>query len=268
MSEHNISGPRVFSPTSLADAARAWVRPLRPPPQATLRLYCLPFAGGGLSAFSNWPKELAPRIEVCPVRLPGRESRFSEPAFTRTEPLIAELAQIVAYESERPKALPFAIFGQSMGATLAFELCHRLRETTRAEATRLLVACRPAPPVPTRLEPVYHLDDDAFIEAMSKRYQAIPDEVLKQPELLELVLPPLRSDMELIDHWRYVERTPLDMPLTVLGGREDSSVPLEDLEVWRTLTRAESTVDVLDGGHFVIQEDPRAALAVVRAALS
>ena len=59
-----------------------WITCPRPNADATLRLFCLPYAGGGASIYRLWGPALPSWIEVCPVQLPGREDRYREPAFT------------------------------------------------------------------------------------------------------------------------------------------------------------------------------------------
>lgn len=38
-----------------------------------ITLFCLPFAGGGASAYNQWAKKMQGKVTVCPVQLPGRE---------------------------------------------------------------------------------------------------------------------------------------------------------------------------------------------------
>ncbi len=105
-----------------AENKNSWVTWPKPSTQARLRLFCFPYAGGGASIFRTWPDDLPPRIEVCPVQLPGRESWLRGPLLTRHEPLIELLVQVL-----RPHLqLPFAFFGQSLCALIAFELARTL----------------------------------------------------------------------------------------------------------------------------------------------
>ncbi|HEX2514627.1 MAG TPA: thioesterase domain-containing protein, partial [Chloroflexota bacterium] len=58
---------------NVTDSAGRWLLMHRPRREARVRLLCLPYAGGGASAFRHWPDALTSSIEVCPVQLPGRE---------------------------------------------------------------------------------------------------------------------------------------------------------------------------------------------------
>ena len=43
-----------------------------------ITLFCLPFAGGGASAYNQWAKKMQGKVTVCPVQLPGREEQIME----------------------------------------------------------------------------------------------------------------------------------------------------------------------------------------------
>ena len=57
-----------------------WIRWDERHPDASLRLICLPHAGGAASAFRGWARDLGPRIEVLPIQYPGARTA---PAFRR-----------------------------------------------------------------------------------------------------------------------------------------------------------------------------------------
>jgi len=59
-----------------------WIIYPKPNPQASLRLFCFPYAGAGASIFRTWHSFMTPEIEVCSLQLPGRETRIKEPLFT------------------------------------------------------------------------------------------------------------------------------------------------------------------------------------------
>ena len=261
MSKAELSG------AALGEVAKKWVRPLRAADNAELRLYCLPFAGGGLASFQAWPGALAPQIEVCPVRLPGREARFTEPSFVRVEPLVEILAEIIDFECAKAGALPYAIFGHSMGAVLTYELCRRLSDRALAGLRQVIVSGRYSPPEPARNPPVHHLDDDELVDEMVRRYNAIPQAVLEVPELLELVLPPLRADMEVVETYEYKPGPRLQIPWAAIGGREDTGVPQSSLDAWGELVDGPFETHMFDGGHFFIQSHAEIVLPKIRSLL-
>ncbi|MEM1395094.1 MAG: thioesterase domain-containing protein, partial [Cyanobacteria bacterium P01_H01_bin.150] len=96
----------------------------KPSPQASLRLFCFPYAGGSSLVFRTWAASLPKNIEICPVELPGRGMQMKSPPFTRMEALVNEIASILLPYLDKP----FAFFGHSMGGMVSFELARHLRK--------------------------------------------------------------------------------------------------------------------------------------------
>lgn len=75
----------------------SWIACRKPIPQARLRLFCFPYAGGGVSIFRAWSDGLPADVEVCPVQLPGRGPRLIEPPFNRLSSLAPAVTQQKAH---------------------------------------------------------------------------------------------------------------------------------------------------------------------------
>lgn len=230
--------------------AGPWVQ--RPPESrdgSGLRLFCFPYAGGSPAIFRTWPGRLSGEIDVCPVQLPGRGSRFRETPFQRLNDLIPAVADGLEPLLDRP----YAFFGHSMGALVAFELARELRRRGRPGPVALLLSAHEAPHRPSPLPPFGHLPDTEFIDEMGRRYKGIPDEVLEEPELLELLMPVLRADINVLESYSYHPQSPLDCTLSCFGGSDDPHLTLEDLEAWRDHSRGEHHLRVLNGNHFFLE---------------
>jgi len=93
-----------------------WIVSFATQPGARLRLFCFPFSGGQGQVFRPWAQELPASIEVCATTLPGRGARFRESPLTAIEPVIEALAEEIGPLLDRP----FALFGHSLGAAIAF----------------------------------------------------------------------------------------------------------------------------------------------------
>jgi medium-chain acyl-[acyl-carrier-protein] hydrolase len=247
-----------------ADAPTPWIV-RRPRPGARLRLFCFPYSGGGAGAFRGWA-EAMPAVEVCALQPPGRETRLREPSFVRMEPLVAGLAGAVRPLLDRP----FAFFGHSLGAFLAFETARALRR----EDGRVLGGLRhlfasgcPAPRMHAVDEPL-HTGPDAGLVDELRRYQGTPEEVLANTELMELVLPVLRADFTVYETYKAADEPPLDVPLTVLGGLDDDHASREELEGWSAETRKGFALRMFPGGHFFVHAARAQVLGAVLADLA
>ena len=191
----------------------SWIVRPRPNPSATLRLLCVPYAGGGVAAFAPWAELLSPSIDLAIVRLPGRESRIREPFC----PSAIEAAKLAAGEIAAFADLPCAVFGHSMGAVVAFEIARRLRQIGRPPVMLGVSGWR-GPSLPERLPPLAHLPVDEFALAIQDRFGAVPRAVLEDRELLALLIPTLRADVGLVERYRYQSDLPLSCPIVAYGG--------------------------------------------------
>jgi surfactin synthase thioesterase subunit len=227
-------------------------------PSRQIRLFCFPYAGASASAYRTWPERLPAGVEVWAAQLPGRGPRLRERPLTRPEPLLAALEAALAPHLGEP----FALFGHSMGALIAFELCRRLRGRGRPLPAHLFVSGRAPPNHDRSSAPVRSLSDAQLI-ARLRRYGGTPAPVLENEELLELLLPAIRADFELLDAWRHVPEPPLAVPLTVLGGTDDPLTPPESLEGWREQTSGEWALHSVPGGHFFVHTEEAAVLRVI-----
>lgn len=231
--------------------------------QPRLRLFCFSYAGGNAAAYLPWQPMLGPEIEVCAFQLPGRGNRFGEPP-------PASLSSVVDAASAAVDSLdgiPFAFFGHSLGALVAFELCHERRQRGLTLPRHLLVSGCCAPHRRTAPRHLHLLDDARLIEEL-RRYEGTPADVLDNRELMALLLPTIRADFALVADYIHRDRQPLDLPISTLAGLGDVHESADQYTDWRTLSRGPHYMHWFDGGHFFIQPQLEAVLAVVKRTLA
>ncbi|NCC37590.1 MAG: thioesterase, partial [Chloroflexia bacterium] len=219
-------------------------------------------AGAGAVVYRPWRQALPSRVALSIVQLPGRETRLREDPVRRMELLIEALTEAVAPLAARP----YALFGHSMGALVAFELARALRRIGLPLPVCLFVSGRRAPQLPETEPHVHQLADGPFVGAMVRRYNAIPRVILEDVELLRLFLPTLRADLELIETYTYTSAAPLGCPIIAFGGESDVRATTDDLAAWRAQTAAGFEVMQFPGGHFYLQTERHALIdQIVRA---
>lgn len=242
------------SPDTVTGAPVTCARPL---PTARLRLVCFPHSGAGPTAFHHWSQRLAPDIEVWTAVLPGRATRAQEPFADRWEPLVEEFADALTATARGPLAL----FGQSLGAAVAFEVARELgRRGT--PPVHLVTSASAAPDLREALH--VPADDDALVDEVDRRYGGIPAEVRAVPELIAYFLPLLRADLQLAAGYTYRPAPPLGVPLTVFAGDRDTTVPAGTLSGWSRHTSADCESHRLTGGHFCLRDNEDPVLDVIR----
>lgn len=225
---------------------RRWAVVRRPQPNAPLRLFCFPHAGGAASAFAGWADAL-PGVEVVAVQPPGREGRLAEPPFDRLEPLVEAAHAALTPLWDRP----FAFFGHSTGALVAYELIRRLRRDGRPRPLHLVASGRWAPHLQDPEPPVHALPREELIAAL-RRYDGTPEEVLDHREIMDLLLPLLRADFAIGDTYVHRAEPPVEVPITAVAGEEDPRVTADSLAAWGEHTRAPFAAHRMPGGHFYL----------------
>jgi medium-chain acyl-[acyl-carrier-protein] hydrolase len=145
---------------------------------------------------------------------------------------------------------PFAFYGHSMGAIVAFEIARRLRKSGSRLPERLFVGGCFAPHIPDP-HPIHHLPEAEFVQEL-QLLNGIPAEVLQNRELLNLVLPSLRADFTLTETYVAGAEPPLPCSISVFGAWRDPLTTRDSLEAWNSHTAAEFSLRMLPGDHFFL----------------
>ncbi|MFF7282309.1 thioesterase II family protein [Streptomyces griseorubiginosus] len=236
----------------------SWTRRFVPVRDSELRLVCFPHAGGSAAYFRPLAQSLAPRVETLCVQYPGRQERRHEPLLDSVSALADAAFAALRHELDGP----FAFFGHSLGAVVAFEVARRFERLTPEGPVRLFASARRAPSV-VRDERV-HLLDDAGLVAELNALGGTASAVLADPELRALVLPIVRADYRAVE--TYVPEpvgARLTCPVSVLVGAADPVAPLSEARAWEAHTTRGADVRLFDGGHFYLDDHTDAVAATV-----
>lgn len=197
------------------------------------------------------------------LQLPGRGLRFREPPYQRLAPLIEALALAL-----RPllQEAPFAFFGHSLGALLAYELTHTLSGEGQQPVALFVSACHAPQLLPTG-ERLHALPRPQLLQAL-KHINGTPPELFAEEELLDLVLPTMRADMAVYETYVYQAREPLLCPLIACGGREDTRVAPWQVEAWRAQAGAVFELHLFAGDHFYLNQAQPQLMALLNRVLA
>jgi len=224
-----------------------WLRFQPSDGRASLRLFCFPYAGGSATAFHGWKRGLPEWVEVCPVHLPGRGPRASESPYTELLPLAEAAADALAPHLDKP----YALFGHSMGATIAFEVARRLRRSGAAAPAHLFASACRAPQLNEFRARTFDMPHGELIRAL-RRLNGTPQAVLESDEMMQFFAPLIRADLQLIQTYVCRPEPPLGCPVTAFGGLQDPEETPERLAAWREQTAAAFEMVMYEGGHFFI----------------
>lgn len=226
---------------------------------ASCQLFCFSHAGGGPSFFRPWGARLQPEIAVCRVLLPGREARLEEPPFRRIADLVDPLCAALKPRLNQP----YALFGHSMGAAVAYEVARRFSGAGRTGPACLIVSGRKAPTAADNRRRLHTLPDDEFVCEVA-RLNGIPSEVLNEPELLAMFLPALRADYELSETYQPLPGARLDCPVVAYMSTSDPEAEYAPMLAWQQVTTGQFTMRVFHGDHFYLKAGRPDVLSAVR----
>jgi pyochelin biosynthesis protein PchC len=229
-------------------ATARWLRRFGGPEQPSRLLVCFPHAGGGASAYRGWQGRLPPDVLMYAVRYPGHHDRSAEACHHRMEPLAEAIAAVL----DALPALPLALFGHSMGASLAFEVAYRLEQHHGRKLATLFVSGSRAPHLLDR--GLLHLDNDDDLISYAVDVGGSSPVVFADPDLRARVLPPLRADHEMLDSDRPPAGRTIGAPIVGYLGDRDPEASPQDLLAWSDLTRDGFDHRVFGGGHFYLAE--------------
>lgn len=238
-----------------------WLRRYGDAPTGAPRLVCLPHAGGSASTFAPLARLLHPRVDVLAVQYPGRQDRIREPCLED----IHDLARRIASELRSVSPDPVALFGHSMGATVAFEVARELA-ADGAHATGLFVSANTAPST-HRDEAFWHEAPEDWAQELH-RLGGTDAELLKSDAFLQLILPSLRGDYKAVRAYRYSPGPPLSLPIVAFAGDKDPIVDAEQIAQWRNHTTNDFQMHILSGGHFYFNEHVGTVAGLISSALS
>jgi surfactin synthase thioesterase subunit len=221
---------------------------------------CFPYAGGSALAYRQWNENIAGEVEVCPVQLPGRENRMAEEPIRSLPKLISLLADELEPFLNSP--VPYCFFGHSMGALICYELAKEIKKRSWKLPSRLFLSGKTSPQSCTKEIPTYNLPDEEFIEEL-REMNGTPEEVLNNREVMDLFLPILRADFEMVDTYEYEKDNPLSCPITVFGGLDDHLTPSFELESWKEHTTDGFNMHLFPGDHFYIYDHQKDLLGII-----
>jgi surfactin synthase thioesterase subunit len=256
-----------------ATGPERWIRTMKGRSDtASLRVFALPFVGGGASVFTSWPSHLPDTVEVMGIQYPGREDRIDEVPFDSMPAFVAELADAMLPFLDRS----FAIYGHSMGGLLAYELTKYLEQQYSEVPMKLIVAGWPSPPlVEAYVRNLKHIRDgfDMDRESDARVLEVLRDNGLFTAPIgddasVEPLMPSIRADLKMLGAYRFENGVALRAPITVLRGAEDPLFEVDQLQAWRKLTNGGFSLTTVAGDHLFIRNPSTQVMRTIAGELS
>jgi medium-chain acyl-[acyl-carrier-protein] hydrolase len=216
---------------------------------SAVRVFCFPGAGGSAGLFLGWQRQCPSGAQIWPVELPGRGKRMREPL---SRDLMAT-AQAAAEGLLAHLGSSFALFGHSMGALISLEVARILEKEALRAPRCVVLAAAPAPPFAALRRRIHDLPDEELIAEL-RAINGTPVELLEDEEAMDVLMPIIRADLEMVYNHTSRPSPRLQCPVAVFGGDCDSLVHVDHLRAWQEYTSGPFYLRILHGGHFFITE--------------
>lgn len=202
--------------------------------------------------YHSWQRHAPAQIEVVSITPPGRLERIGEAPFDDFDSYVESLAVAIAADT----GPPFAFFGHSMGALIAFEVTRWLGTHTAYAPTRLIVAACAAPSVQTVTIPDRYmsLPDGDLLRWVNNRYGSHVVALSENSELLALGMAAFRDDLKLARNYVYRPAPPLSCAISALFGQDDAIAGPTEMRLWAAETSGEFEISGLNGGHMLVHD--------------
>lgn len=212
------------------------------------KLFFIPFAGGNVYSYRLFEQCMNPMIKVVPIEPPGRGRRAHESRMIDIISIVNDLTALISHQLNQP----FALFGHSMGALVAYLVTCRLKIDGLPLPRHLFISGK-GPPHQVKKEAHWHtLPPDDFKRKLYE-FGGCPDAVLNDRELMAYFAPIIKDDICAVAGYRHVEAPPFDVPVTVMIGTGESTT-LAEANEWDSVTSADFRVLQFEGGHFFLFE--------------
>ncbi|MFG3207655.1 thioesterase II family protein [Streptomyces sp. NPDC048192] len=217
-----------------------------------LRLFVLHHAGGSHVLYRHWPAGLPRTWDVRLLDAPGHGLLLDLPLIGDA----GRLADFLLRSIDPEPAVPYALFGHSMGALVAYEITRRAVDRGLPPPVWVGVSARSAPRTAGPVQR-YHELPDAELRTRLTLLGGTPGGIFDDPGLWALYAPVIRADLRLVENWRpAADAGPLPVALSAYAGRDDRFASPRRMAGWAEHTERFAGLRVFDGGHFYFQDDP------------
>lgn len=229
-----------------------------------IRLFCFPYAGGSAGVYIKWKKYLGDFIELYPIELAGRGKRFKDPVYSSMDVAVMDTYNLIREDLDNR---PYSFFGHSMGTVFVCEMMKKVYENKHTMPVHLFLSGR-YPPHITYNKIFHKMPYDEFVNKIF-RLGGTPDEVLKNRELMDIVVPIIRSDYRILETHKYQQdKESWNVDISVFNGRNDHSVIADDINKWGNYTNRKCEIHNFEGGHFFIHDKVKEITQIINSELS
>ena len=220
------------------------------------QLFALHFAGGNIYSF-DFLESFLIDFEMISIELPGRGKRIKEKLITSYVDAVHDIYKQIC---DRLNGEDFIIYGHSLGAALGLGIADMLEKDNKFPQC-VILSGHAGPGIEIERNRS-SMDRNDFI-TMLKGLGGLPEELLESEDLLDYVLPILRSDFKIVEGDFFINNIIIESPIIAIMGDEEECV--NKISNWRKHTKSSFKSYILKGNHFFIHNNARELVDIFQA---
>lgn len=219
--------------------------------ECLLYLFCISYAGGSASIYNKW-KGKSRFVKVHPIELPGHGSRAKEKLCTDFSTIVNDVYLNIYNEIKQNQINEYAIYGHSMGCWIAFEVAKKLfSDSFITPPLRLFFSGNCVPECCEYDVDLKTMSEEDF-RNMIIGYGGIPQSVLKHPDILDYLMPLIKSDYLALSTYRCKKQNfKFNCDISVMNGIKDK-FNIDSMKAWKKYAGKNFCLRNFNDGHFFL----------------
>ena len=252
--------------------------------EQNLKLLCVPPAAASGMMYLKWQKYFEKEIEVCPIELPGRGTRFREEIPDSIDKITEDLIGDIEKKIGKNK---YILFGFCSGAIITFDIYQKIKKYKLPEPEYVILASSRTPDMQRKTKSIMEGSEDMILQglkyifgfkvgkeetpgALFKEYvssinpgtkeeiqEEKDEEILKnineEPLAYKKIVSLMKTDSNILH--RYEVKEPVykfDSPLILLKGKYDNVIKEREIDAWKDYCNKDFQVKDITGGHMAV----------------
>lgn len=224
-------------------------------------MICFPYLGGFGIAYSDVVRHVKSDVEILTINPPGHGTDSQLPLES-----IEDMAQLYWQILSGHLKEKWILLGHSLGAYVILQMCYRFFPDSAAMKPDALILSGANAPHRMVNSRKYLLPDEEMIRYIS-HIGAIPDEILREKDILNFFLPSLRADMKSAETMKIEPKKDVSIPVYYGYAADDPFVTVESALEWKSYFNNISFHE-FTGGHMYFKKDPKQFAAFLDSVIS